>query len=446
MYIQRVQLKHIKGFEELEWSPDQESPEAGWHVILGDNASGKSSLLRAIALALVGPREAYGLRHDLSSLVRQGCDKAQITLTLIRSQEDQFSGAGRPMRSDRPLHVSVTLSRKSGETIKASPSSSASPSADRHVWGSGRGWFSASFGPMRRFSGGDREHDRLYVAQPKLAAHLSLFSEDVALTEISRWLKTLQFQALERDERAQALISDLREFINQPGLLPQQTRLEQISSEGVFFRDGQGSRIVMEELSDGFRSILCLTLELVRQLALSLGATPFTRDERSGLSVQAAGVVLIDEVDAHLHPSWQQDIGWWLTERFPKLQFLVTTHSPLVCHAAQRGSIFRLSKPGQDMGRGGFVRDEALKRLLYGDILEAYGTEVFGAIRVSPKAREWAEELAKLNARPRGELTDAQRERMERLREQLPTTKSQHQDLLDNLLSLLPQSAPMRDG
>lgn len=45
---------------------------------------------------------------------------------------------------------------------------------------------------------------------------------------------------------------------------------------------------------------------------------------------QASGVVLIDELDIHLHPSWQRQIAGWLREVFPNLQFFVATHSPLV--------------------------------------------------------------------------------------------------------------------
>ncbi|MDA8120037.1 MAG: AAA family ATPase, partial [Gammaproteobacteria bacterium] len=61
--------------------------------------------------------------------------------------------------------------------------------------------------------------------------------------------------------------------------------------------------------------------------------------------VQHAGVVLIDEIDAHLHPKWQREIGSWFKRIFPRIQFLVTTHSPLICQEADHGSIFHLPIP-----------------------------------------------------------------------------------------------------
>ena len=46
--------------------------------------------------------------------------------------------------------------------------------------------------------------------------------------------------------------------------------------------------------------------------------------------------MLIDEIDAHLHIAWQKRIGFWLKEHFPNIQFIVMTHSPFVCQAANR--------------------------------------------------------------------------------------------------------------
>ncbi|MCP4549323.1 MAG: AAA family ATPase, partial [bacterium] len=59
-------------------------------------------------------------------------------------------------------------------------------------------------------------------------------------------------------------------------------------------------------------------------------------------------VALIDEVDAHLHPGWQRNIGNWLKTRFPNFQFIVTSHSALVCQAGDLGGIFYLPPPGSE--------------------------------------------------------------------------------------------------
>src|SRR5260370_15426615 len=56
--------------------------------------------------------------------------------------------------------------------------------------------------------------------------------------------------------------------------------------------------------------------------------------------VDRPGVVLVDEIEAHLHPAWQRDIPEWLKIHFPNVQFLVTTHSPLVAQAADPNGVF----------------------------------------------------------------------------------------------------------
>jgi predicted ATP-binding protein involved in virulence len=65
--------------------------------------------------------------------------------------------------------------------------------------------------------------------------------------------------------------------------------------------------------------------------------------------VTAPGVVIIiDEVDAHLRVSCQRRIGTWLKAHFPNIQFIITTHSPYICLAADPGGLIRLPDPNED--------------------------------------------------------------------------------------------------
>lgn len=448
MYITRIELKNIKCFEQLVWKLPEETPKAGWHVIIGDNASGKSSMLRCIALALMGYVETFSLYHNIKSLIRAKEDEALCLLTLTSDPEqDQFLESRTPSTEPLmvPFHLYTALIYDNLNDLTQELIRAHSPS--HHIWGNNRGWFSTSFGPMRRLSGGNKDHNKLFTTQPKLAAHLSLFGEDVALTEIERWLMLLLLQHFEGDAQATTLLEHIKAFINQPGLMPQQTRLEKVSSEGIIFIDAQGHRVTMDQLSDGFRSILSLTLELIRQLSVAMPEWLFRAADDGQITIDATGVVLIDEVDAHLHPSWQQEIGWWFQRHFPRLQFIVTTHSPLVCHAASHGSVFRLPRPGQDDDRAGFLRGEEYKRLVYGNILDAYGTEAFGQIHINPKAQAWTEELAALNLRASTtKLTKQELKRQRELQDLLPQTSQAEalDDKLDQLLSMMPALAPSK--
>jgi len=89
----------------------------------------------------------------------------------------------------------------------------------------------------------------------------------------------------------------------------------------------------VDQLSDGIKNMLAMVADIAYRCALlnaHLGADAALKTE---------GVILIDEVDMHLHPEWQQTVIASLTEAFPKLQFIVTTHSPQVLSTVDAESI-----------------------------------------------------------------------------------------------------------
>jgi hypothetical protein len=188
----------------------------------------------------------------------------------------------------------------------------------------------------------------------------------------------------------------------------------------VLFVDGAGARVPIEELSDGFRSILSLTLELLRHLTLAF--EPTLVFDASGTNVLPPGVVLIDEVDVHLHPTWQRSVGTWLTRTFPNVQFIVTTHSPLVCRSAAKGSIFVLPPHGQP-GPGRMLEGAEKDRLVLGNVLDAYATGAFGTgVEQSEAGRAKLGRLAELNAKEfAATLSPEEETEREELRKVLPS-------------------------
>lgn len=90
----------------------------------------------------------------------------------------------------------------------------------------------------------------------------------------------------------------------------------------------------LEQLSDGEKMLLMLVTDLARRLAI---ANPNSSDALKG-----EGIVLIDEIDLHLHPQWQRTVIRSLTQTFPNCQFIVTTHSPQVLSGVRRENVFML--------------------------------------------------------------------------------------------------------
>jgi len=417
MHVRTIQLDNIRGFQLLDWEP--RGALAGWHVILGDNGAGKSTFLQAIALALAGPAEAAALRQDWARWIRAGEALASI-LVALKSQDphDRLVGGGAPLDPDS--HTGVDIRRdETGVHLKQRGDLDVDPW--RTVWG-GQGWFSASYGPFRRLEGGDNELQKLFSSRPRLARHLSMFSEAPTLSECIEWLKMLRFKRLERDPEGE-LLGPIAKFINQTGLLPRGVKLREVTSRGVVFRDPHGSKLPIESLSDGYRSVLSMTLELLRQLAATFDGKALFSQDYSVVAVP--GVVLIDEIAAHLHPPWQRRIGPWFCKHFPQIQFIVASHSPLVCPAAERGSVFLLATPGTDE-RSRFLDGPELDRILYGDVLDAYASGVFGeGVTRSPAGHEKLQRLAQLNLKGLDEgLDDAERQEQQQLRAIFPDRAS----------------------
>jgi predicted ATP-binding protein involved in virulence len=100
---------------------------------------------------------------------------------------------------------------------------------------------------------------------------------------------------------------------------------------------GGVEQLALDQLSGGYRTMLTLVIDLARRMAQ---ANP----HRGGEAIDAPGIVLIDEVDLHLHPRWQQRVVHDLQRAFPNIQFIVSTHSPQVLTTVKPESILILER------------------------------------------------------------------------------------------------------
>lgn len=98
----------------------------------------------------------------------------------------------------------------------------------------------------------------------------------------------------------------------------------------------QEQELIIDQLSDGEKGLLAMAGDLARRLAIANLGLPDP--------LQGSGVVLIDEIELHLHPKWQREIIPALTRTFPNCQFIVTTHSPQVISQVQPEGIYILER------------------------------------------------------------------------------------------------------
>jgi energy-coupling factor transporter ATP-binding protein EcfA2 len=434
VYIRKIQIKNARGFHnvDLDLTRRQGSP-AGWTVLAGRNGSGKSTLLRAIALAVAGPDTTRTLCGSFVDWIRVGQKVAEVRVRLEPSRGDGFEEFDIDPAS---LTGWARLHWKSaGKGLEPALSSSLSGKLKllqenlmEGPWSSNTtgGWFLCGYGPYRRLSGHAADAQRLMEGRGRIARLVSLFREDSSLVECVGWLREIYLRRLEKKPGAAELERSVLALLND-GLLPDGTKVEKVDSEGLWVRQ-QGIRLPLSQLSDGYRTTAALVMDIVRHLERCFGRLRIeTANDAEGpyYRVLHEGVVLIDEVDLHLHVSWQKRFGFWLKRHFPNIQFIVTTHSPFICQAADPRGLIRLPAPGEDRPAE-HISEELYNTVVNGSIDDAVLTELFGLeTPYSKPAERLREEIARLEVKLQtGKATDKDRREFQDLRARLPQNLS----------------------
>jgi len=165
----------------------------------------------------------------------------------------------------------------------------------------------------------------------------ALASRELRLAESAYWM-VAQEQLAGEVARAKQHLAALRRAAK--GFLPECKSLRaETSPKPRLLVDKGGIPLDVRQLSDGERGLLALILDLARRLSQ---ANPGLPDPVK----QGEAVVLIDELDLHLHPKWQRTIVERLTRLFPRCQFIATTHSPQVVAAVEPDQILLLTAAG----------------------------------------------------------------------------------------------------
>jgi energy-coupling factor transporter ATP-binding protein EcfA2 len=410
MYIHRVVLKDVKGFKELDFSfRRQDSTYAGWTVLTGDNGSGKTALLKAIALALVGPEVGRALQPSLRGWIKEGSTKADIAVQVKANEPDKFRTGRRYLE---PFWSELDLQRNGGPEVSMKSGSGRGRNKKGPLngpWAENTGgWFAAGYGPFRRLYGASLEAQRLMSGPSRVARFATMFKEDATLLECEIWLKDLNHKRLEKRARETDILEQTFALLNDD-FLRNGMRVDRVDSDGLWLRDAAGTVLPLSDMSEGYRAALALMIDILRHLDQVYSGEDLVRMDGDQVVIPHPGVVLIDEVDAHLHPEWQRQIGVWLRKRFPNVQFIVTTHSALVCQAADPGGIFHLPPPGSS-DEPCQLSDEDYLKVVRSKVDEVLLSPAFGLSHTrSPRAVEARQNFAKLRAKKQSvRLTQAE--------------------------------------
>ena len=362
MYLKTIRLRNIKCFKELKLdfsedllNRDLNKPESvrRWTTLFGKNALGKSTLLQAMGAVLAGPSAMRELLPVAEGWLRVGAPYGEIYAELLWGEGDAAPPG--PKRY-KPYVMQYLVSGSDPSKLPASVVEkptvaemvpwSGDPGAtkadaktrqrdqntkDRRLLQetaynetNNQGWLACGYGPFRRLSGGSEQSNSIVSAGRRAARFVTLFREDAALTNATKWLTELHNTAREGDPRSQKTLEIVKQSLATK-LFPEQAELN-VTAKSAFLRRNGSTEILFQNLSDGYRSMLALSVDLLHWLTEA-----FPNEENP---LNCAGVALIDELDTHLHPSWQRMIGHWLRAKFPNIQFIIATHSPFIAQVA----------------------------------------------------------------------------------------------------------------
>ena len=324
MKIKRLKLNHFRRFTdfELDFHPQLT-------VLVARNGAGKSSILDAVATSLgafltrlpkvvgLNPKEtdfqvyANGQRPPYMRITCESVNGIKWDRTSKRDQTPKTA-------SEIPEALGVkALTDYVDQFIDAH-------NANQHYelpvfihYGTGRGVFDV---PARKSGFGKdyQRFDALRVALESRTNFRSFIKYFYSLEDIEakkqKEARSFDVDIPELKAIRHAVQKMLPDFSNPRGA--------EVGIQIDWFQNGKTTQLRIEQLSDGYRTTLAMVMDIASRMA---EANPDMPDP-----LQTEGVVLIDEVDLHLHPGWQQTILLDLMRTFPNIQFIVSTHSPQV--------------------------------------------------------------------------------------------------------------------
>ena len=300
--LEKLTLRNVRGIPELE--VDFAPPEPGrgqWTVLLGENGAGKTTILQSLA-TLTGHNHSF----DVLRLRREGTHKGEARLQRPSAAKRRFETS--------PDHTGWSSNFEGGETTFG--------------YGARRGG---------ALGGSDRAVDFSgltdHIFGPNVVNHApSLFDPNARLIHAETWLRSREHAALKSGGGApQAFFESVVQTVL--SLLPGVDHLDVRTDDVLVSGPGVGT-CRLEDLADGYLTTLGWTLDFIARWA------HVHRDQIDGdFRDQMVALVLVDEIDLHLHPRWQRSILQQIRDTFPVTSFVVTTHNPLTIQGARPGEV-----------------------------------------------------------------------------------------------------------
>lgn len=389
MHVLRIQLKNVRCFEDLclEFGPSGSSM-----LILADNGQGKSTLLRSLAMGLCDESSAAALFRELpGEFVRRPKDTphvptgnwGEICVDFAHEQDDdpeqldyyrirtkivagdlfeRINQDEHPTPDADGLAGLYELNSSSADAAEKWSANADFPWSKFFVSGYGAGSRTRGTADYRYYLPVDAVYPIFNYSNPLQNPELAMRRLVDAAHKVAT-AKATQDAPGSTKELHEAYESAILNKVKKP----LQTVLDlddigqiDIQSNAILVRGAWGTA-ELGELGDGYRSTITWILDLFSWWFLYYFAPATHRDEFDAMVIahwdefmdeELSGIVIIDEIDQHLHPKWQHSILPNLTRAFPQVQFIATTHSPMTVlgttevEPSHRLKLCRLSEQG----------------------------------------------------------------------------------------------------
>jgi predicted ATP-binding protein involved in virulence len=341
MHLERVTLKNYKAIEDIEIEL-----KPGVNLLIGDNGAGKTSVLEGIAVAL------SGLFVNVA-----GVNTKNIVKDDVRIVVTPLGDASSSITYCEPIVAGCELKSCVGKDftwnrVKEELSSAHTKMDDKSVCA----WMKKltnqvdSILPLISFQSAARawkvrRGDFGTELQKKLddrrCGYIGCLDSSMDVKSIQQWCMKQEVMAINKGkvreyETFKSIIARFMKEINELDDVPEIYYSPQFAE--LVYREGE-DEMAISKLSAGYQSILWMIMDLAYRECL---LNPELSDKS-----QIKGIVLIDEIDMHLHPKWQWNIIKALETTFENVQFIIATHSPIVISSAKEANIILLDEEKQ---------------------------------------------------------------------------------------------------
>ncbi len=344
MHIKSLYIQNFKGFEVRDFVFDPH-----FNVAIGNNATGKSTLLQALQVALGGYMQCLNIPSSQNYL-------RQFKTSEIHAYWDKNTKSYERKPEPTAVHISTKFSHVQHDTSwqRVMLRNNTTSHNKHHAWelmnaveqllsmGSNHQQILvpivASFGTERTVAQIRKGKKAQTRRTRREKAFLAALSEKVDFDGVIEWLhnyeKELNYER-EFEGTREALFNAIETAIPYLKNIAYNSYYQELEAE-IAIEGVETGKVLHSNMSDGLKAMLNLVAELAFRCVILNG---FLNKNSVKMT---EGVVLIDELDMHLHPKWQMHVVQDLKNAFPKIQFIVTTHSLLVIQSLRKHELIPL--------------------------------------------------------------------------------------------------------